>query len=1191
MFKALREKTAELKGKAAEFKDKAKQRVSVATEKGRTLRENVESITGVDKARERFAQARTPLGSSSTAARLGGFSGAATAATTLSTAFSKIGSSPYASAAIESSSRIKHGDGGEAGVVSSGASDPSAGAVAAGAGAGAGQESNVARSNSASSAAGDLMATLEPGFYLPEDEFDPVRHVLQSLADVDGEELTTEVLQKEEEQLSLVVEVVSTRLSKQVLDHYGDFVQGMNNITELTNNLEQSFVIVKNGRRNLSSARDSVAGALRVAESHTRKRSLLSALNLLVRVRECQTLEAKIRACLESSSYVEAVCEYAAALSTLRTLEGLHCAHTLGQDLHSLLWDLVQSVEAVLFDICGNFQPSRYLPLFEAYLLLGDEVKPLGDKVQECFLRAVENQTEGMLRLHSLRRGGATERDDDAAARKSRMGYKELCQQLSSTQFFPCFQKTLEVLYELLCSHHRMLRWHESQGLPETNNRGGEMGEYGNDNNVDATADTLDDVLGEEDGDATDQSGFHSSSISMREKEQRRQEGREACNTVVAALTRSRRAIADMAGARIAALLQASSAPSSGHFKAVLDWARAFIEAAEAFSGTQAATLRGHLERAGDRYFESLHAQRLEALRQMLDREVWARLPEAAADQARADLRAAAARGGGTANAMVAVTLSVSSVDPDSGSSTPLAVGSAVDGVAADIGGSSRFGVAAFGGIAEDGSAFELFVRKGNPFTEGSAADNNNMLDGVSSVHGGSASRTTARAITASCKGEDHGEKQAAAAAVAEAAGDDDEDEDDAEVCAAYIDEGDDDDDDDDTMDPEVRRARREARAAAAAAEASAAAGGEGNGKGLSARNPSLTASSLYLLQGVAEYLRLMRALTPSVPVIFQGMCALFETTLVRMFGAFGRHEALHPTSDQITPRLRSTLVRLTSGATFGSLTPGMGGGAGSEAWSVLSSGNLYGLKERVIALESLACIAEELKRLKLGLKQALPPKEEQKLERFFGQTIASVEDLREHVYSHVAGLLLNLSWVSEAIGDSDKLSDKLKTGKYAKREVSTDHSRWVDDLSTELTQFGAKLACAEVTAEALVMLWDFAIAETASAMVAGFARVRKCSSEGRVSMSLDVQVLLGSVRNLAPFSGSSKLESHFRLVETYIKAFYTPESEMLYWTQVHPEYTPRQKVALINQVSGAYGWSSKSKSELISAIGSDELL
>ena len=88
---------------------------------------------------------------------------------------------------------------------------------------------------------------------------------------------------------------------------------------------------------------------------------------------------------------------------------------------------------------------------------------------------------------------------------------------------------------------------------------------------------------------------------------------------------------------------------------------------------------------------------------------------------------------------------------------------------------------------------------------------------------------------------------------------------------------------------------------------------------------------SLYLLQGVAEYLRLMRVLPPSVPVIFQGLCSLFETTLVRLFGAFGRHEALHANSDQITPRLKSTLVRLTNNASISNLMPGQGGGVGSE--------------------------------------------------------------------------------------------------------------------------------------------------------------------------------------------------------------------------------------------------------------------
>ena len=54
MFKKLKEKTAELK-------DRAKKKVSDATEQSRRFRESMESITGVDKARERFAHARILL--------------------------------------------------------------------------------------------------------------------------------------------------------------------------------------------------------------------------------------------------------------------------------------------------------------------------------------------------------------------------------------------------------------------------------------------------------------------------------------------------------------------------------------------------------------------------------------------------------------------------------------------------------------------------------------------------------------------------------------------------------------------------------------------------------------------------------------------------------------------------------------------------------------------------------------------------------------------------------------------------------------------------------------------------------------------------------------------------------------------------------------------------------------------------
>ena len=1061
MFKALRDKTkqrlSEATERAAELKDKAKQRFNDASEKGRKLRENVEVFTGVDKARESFAQAVNPVGGSSTAARLGAFSGAALDAEALRETFAKIGSEPYELVDDD----LEDSDASRRETTEAGPRDDVA-KVSRRAGAGA-------------TAAEEIVKTLHEDFFLPEGDFDPLRYVLEGLSKAD-QDITVEVLHKQEERLSNQVEAVSTKIAKDVNEHYEDFVQGMRNITELTDGLEQSFVIVNNGRRNISFARESVGRAMRVAESHTRKKSLMAALDMLVRVRECQSLEARIRSSLEASCFVDAVVEYAQAMNILKSLDGLTCAETLGQDLRALLWDLMNSVEAVLFKVCGDFKPEEYSPLFDAYMQFGSEVKPLGDKVQELFLRSVERQTEGMLRLHSMTRAGVTENDDAAAARKARMPYKELCQQLSPTQFFPCFQKTLEVLFALLTSHHRMLRWHEEQ-IEAMENKGDDAGEN-----------------------------------------QARVEVYEA---VIGALVRSRRAIADMAGARIAALLQASSAPSSGQFKAVLDWAKTFIETAEAFCGTQASTLRGHLERAGDRYFQQLHLQRLEAMREMLESEMWTRLPKAAAEQARGDIRAAAARGG------------------------------------RDV--SSGFGVAAFGGAAADGSAFEVLIAKGNPFAQSLGTS----------------------ASTGSLTAEEERPESDGTVEAAITTGEEDDDED-AAVSAAFIDE---EDDDDETLSPEMRKARREARAAVAAADA--ATSRQGDSKGLDARNATLTASSLYLIQGVAEYLRLMRVLTPSMPVIFQGLCSLFETTLVRIFAAFGQHEALDPRSDLITPRLRNTLVRLLNGTSLSTIMNQSGGMGSGASKMVNSSGNLYGLRERVVALESLACLAEEFKRLKAGLKQTLPSSEDSKLERFFGQTIVSVEDVREHVYGHVARLLLDLSWVPEVIGDSEKLSDALKTGKYAKSTVSTEHNKWVNELSTELTQFGAKLAIADVTAEALIMLWNYAIAQTASVIVAGFARVKKCSSEGRALMALDLQVLYGNIRHLAP--KGSKLEFGYAL--EYVKAFYIAADQLEYWCMTHAEYSHAQRVALVNQIAGAFGWSSSAKSEFLAKIGSSELM
>lgn len=49
-----------------------------------------------------------------------------------------------------------------------------------------------------------------------------------------------------------------------------------------------------------------------------------------------------------------------------------------------------------------------------------------------------------------------------------------------------------------------------------------------------------------------------------------------------------------------------------------------------------------------------------------------------------------------------------------------------------------------------------------------------------------------------------------------------------------------------------------------------------------------------------------------------------------------------------------------------------MGAGAGHEAASLTSSGNMFGLMQRAVAMEALSCVAEELKRLRPVFKAVL---------------------------------------------------------------------------------------------------------------------------------------------------------------------------------------------------------------------------
>lgn len=866
--------------------------------------------------------------------------------------------------------------------------------------------------------------------------FDPVLVSLRKLR----ENFTVEDLSKEEERLSELVERVSSALNKEILAHADDFEEGMKNMTEVYDKLESSCVVLSNAQRLLQRIGGDVSSALHVQESYTTKNSIAGALRILEEIKFCQTCETKIRSHLDVSEYAEAMALYSQAWEMLENMHVITCVSTLREDFVALRWELVTCVDNALVDLCGTFDAAKFSKLYATYPKLGPEVKHLGDKIQDAFLKAVEMQTEGMLRLHAML---SRNQDESMTKRKSRMGYKELCSQLSSMQFVPCLRKTLESLYEIFLSSHKMTAWCKAAMENELNQ--------------------------------ADNSAINT------------------CSSLIAALEINRKPIVEMASVRLAALLQASSAPSNAAFREVFDLCRVFITCAEAFCGEEAPVLRTQLERIGDRYFESLHSARLDATRTMLENERWVPVSVDAVKRVRDDLRNAMQRG------------------------------RAANGLGKSLGESA---ISAF--TMEqilNAKSFDKFVDEPNPFAE---TDSN----GEEESNGDPTSPQNGSNLEASGTNEDAKETR---------------------------------------VNP---------------FEAEGEMGSVGDRTGLDRHGVKITASSLYILQGIVEYTALMQVMRPSVPIIFNGICQLFELALVKTFTAFGRTEALLPDSRDMTPRLRGTLSRLGNSGGVMAIRLRANGETTSE---VLSSANMYGLKERGIALESLSRVADEFNRIKTRVKRSLPLKDAALADRFYSHTVAAVDDLREHVYKSVASQLLKISFCAEAIGDGDPnfaLVNSTFAGKYNIREPPPRHNKWVDDVQAELLQFTTKLTCADITSDALKVLWQHAASVIQDVIVDGFSKVKKCTDQGRALMKLDVEVLRKEFAKLAPEGALTE----WRYLQTYIDAFYVPETEAEKWMMIHPEFTKQQKLALVAQSAFAHRWATKFRNDLIRAIETDQL-
>nr|XP_025673774.1 syndetin isoform X5 [Arachis hypogaea] len=892
-----------------------------------------------------------------------------------------------------------------------------------------------------------VVEELEDGFY--EEDFDPVRHVLEHLSANENEKIYFE---KQAALRLTQLDRVAEHLSRHVMEHHEVMVKGMNLVRELERDLRIANVISMNGRRHLTSSVNEVSRDLIVNSYSKKKQALLDLLPILTELHRAFVMKSTLESLVEEGSYCKAFQVFSEYLQVLDSLSELSVIQEMSQGVEVWLGVTLQKLDGLLLEICQEFKQDGYITVIDAYALMGDTTG-LAEKIQSFFMQEVISETNSVLKF-------IVQEEEEFPSQNSRLTYSDLCLHIPESKFRQCLLRTLAILFEIMCSYHEIMDFQleRKDSVDQTSNTcnndiscsPGEAQEVVSDvrasnNSVFSPGDvmcgssyreesaTVTSLAENNVNDGSPSSGSHDPVAEASRKEDNIESSidspwyhlrKEATAFVSQTLQRGCKNLWHLTTSRVSVLISSSAAASASIHQFLKNYEdlTVFILAGEAFCGIEAVEFRQKLKLVCENYFITFHKQNVHALKVVLEKDSWLKLPP--------DTVQLVSFAGLTGDGAPLISLT----NTKSTNTSAIDLDKSVN----------------FTHSRARKSGFSDWIRRGNPFLltsstpkEGHSQPNGmihgDIIDGGSRNNFGGDKVQPKKNDSVQMKGDD---------SVSE-----DENED---LLADFIDE-------DSQLPTRISKLNLKRGYASHCNDD---------------ENTAHTGSSLCLLRCMDKYARLMQKIEVINVEFFKGICQSFEIFFHFIYETFGQLNS--SSSGKSSPcshnhRLRTALSRIkqdcdmwmmkpqSSPTSLGSpfvhaeLTPtsppGMNFGH--------SSGNSLGLTERCVAVDALSLVARTLNRSRAHLRSMLLQSNTTVLEDFYVHLVDAVPDLIEHVHRTTARLLLHVNGYVERIANS----------KWEVKELGLEHNGYVDLLLGEFKHYAARLAHGGIRKEVLLLL------------------------------------------------------------------------------------------------------------------------
>ncbi|XP_023519396.1 syndetin-like isoform X2 [Cucurbita pepo subsp. pepo] len=910
------------------------------------------------------------------------------------------------------------------------------------------------------------------------------------------------------------------------MEHHEVMVKGMHLFRELEKDLKIANVICRNGKRHLNSSMLAVSRDLIVNSNSKKKQALLDMLPILSELRHAVDMQSMLEILVEEGNYSKAFQVLSEYLQLLDSFSELSVIREMSCGIETWLGRTLQKLDSLLIEVCQEFKKEAYLTVVDAYALIGD-VSGLAEKIQSFFMQEVISETHSALK-------DIVQEDQDVHIQNSRLTYSDLCFRIPESKFRLCLLKTLAVLFTLMCSYYQIFSFQldTKDSIDQTPNMKQQEDNY--DINLRDTPESTINVssvgtaaiTNSDGGDLNRGSPTDSSTVSTSGSPWYHLR-KDAINFVSQTLQRSRKNLWQLSTSRVSVLLSSAAVCSTSIHQFLKNYEdlNVFILAGEAFCGVEAVEFRQKLKIVCENYYVAFHKQSMHALKMVMEKENWLTLPPD--------------------------TVQVVSFSGLVGDGAPLFVhcdGNSSKGKAPR---SDKSTSSVSTGM--DRSGFLRWLKNGNPFL---LKQMHTCKEGIPNGElDGSAGEGFDRSNSSPMKYTD--KLSNGANTVPE-----DESED---LLADFIDE-------DSQLPSRILKPRLSLNHSS-----------NHNNDEITAQ----TGSSLCLLRSMDKYARLMQKLEIVNVEFFKGMCQLFAVFFYFVYETFGQ---LNTTSggkgfpDSLNYKLKTALSRAAqdcdqwrrphssspsasnSTFAFNEVTP-------SPPGSSLGyfHGTSLGLKERCAGADSLSLVARIMHRSKAHIQSMLLQTNVAVIEDFYVHLLDAVPYLIEHIHKNTARLLLHVNGYV----------DRIANAKWEVKELGLEHNGYVDLLLGEFKHYKTRLAHSGVRKEVQDLLLEYGLDIVAETLIEGISRVKRCSDEGRALMSLDLQVLINGLQHFV----SENVKPKLQMVETFIKAYYLPETEYVHWARAHPEYSKSQVIGLVNLVASMKGWKRKTRLEILEKI------